>query len=70
MEQMIKYKCPKCGTSQYETGEIWASGSVFMRTLGFQNRRFTFISCSMCHFTEFYRVPLKKIGEVMNFVAR
>lgn len=70
MDQILKYKCPKCGTSQYETGQIWAAGSVVTRILGFHNKRFTFVSCNMCHFTEFYRVPGKKIGEVLNFTAR
>jgi len=70
MEQILKYKCPKCGTGQYEIGEIWAAGSFFTKILGLQNRRFTFLSCNMCHFTEFYRIPKKQIGEVLNFVAR
>jgi len=70
MEQILKFKCPKCGTGQYETGEIFASGSMLAKTFGLQNRRFTFVSCDMCHFTEFYRVPKKRIGEVMNFTAR
>ncbi len=70
MDQIIRYKCPKCGNSQYETGEIWASGSVLLKSIGLPNRRFTFISCTMCHFTEFYRVPRKRIGETINFSAR
>jgi predicted nucleic-acid-binding Zn-ribbon protein len=70
MDQILKYKCPKCGTSQYEISEIWATGTMMTKILGFHNRRFTIISCTMCHFTEFYRVPKKKIGEVLNFIAR
>lgn len=70
MDQILKFKCPKCGTSQYETGEIWTVGTVMTRIFGFHNRRFTFVSCTICHYTEFYKVSLKKIGEVMNFTAR
>jgi uncharacterized protein len=70
MDQIIKYKCNKCGNSQYEIGEIWTVGDVMSRLFGIHNRKFTFVSCSMCHFTEFYKVPKKKIGEVMNFLAR
>jgi hypothetical protein len=70
MDQIIKYKCPKCGTSQCETGEIWAASSIVTRVLGFHNRRFTSVTCKMCHFTEFYKVSRKEIGEVLNFTAR
>jgi|WetSurMetagenome_2_1015567.scaffolds.fasta_scaffold177695_1 uncharacterized protein len=70
MDQILKYKCPKCGTSQHEIGEIWTAGSMWTRILGFHNRRFTSVTCSMCHFTEFYKVPRKNIGEVVNFTAR
>jgi uncharacterized protein len=70
MDQIIKYKCTKCGNSQYTIGEMWVSGMFMTKFLGFQDRRFTYISCNMCHFTEFYKVPRKNIGEVLNFVAR
>lgn len=70
MDQIIKYKCPKCGNAQYTIGEMWAAGTLIVKFLGFQNRRFTSVSCNMCHYTEFYNVPKKKIGEVMNFTAR
>jgi predicted nucleic-acid-binding Zn-ribbon protein len=70
MDQILKYKCPKCGTSQYEIGEIWAASSMVTRILGFHNRRFTSVTCKMCHFTEFYKVPRKEISEVLNFTAR
>lgn len=70
MDQILKYKCPKCGTGQYEIGEIWAAGSMMTRILGFHNKRYTSVSCNMCHYTEFYRLPKDKIGEVLNFTAR
>jgi uncharacterized protein len=70
MDQIIKYKCTKCGNSQYTIGEMWTSSSFVTKFLGFENRRFTYISCNMCHFTEIYKVPMKKIAEVLNFMAR
>jgi predicted nucleic-acid-binding Zn-ribbon protein len=70
MDQIIKYKCPKCGNGQYQIGEVFGASSPVTRILGIQDRRFTFVSCQMCHFTELYRIPKKKIGEVLNFMAR
>jgi predicted nucleic-acid-binding Zn-ribbon protein len=70
MDQIIKFKCPKCGTSQYETGEIWTVGTVITRIFGIHNKRFTFVSCTICHFTEFYNAPPGKIGEILRFNTR
>lgn len=70
MDQIIRYKCPKCGNNQYSTGEIWGAGNFLAKISGLQTRRFTFITCNRCQFTEFYKIPLKKLGEVVNFIAR
>jgi uncharacterized protein len=70
MDQILKYKCAKCGSPQYEIGEIWSVGSVWTYIFNFHNRRFTSVSCKRCHFTEFYKVQKKDIGEGINFSSR
>jgi uncharacterized protein len=70
MDQIIKYKCPKCGHTEYQVGELWAAGSIFVKILGFENKRFTYISCSMCRYTEIYKIPKKKLSEVMTLISR
>jgi predicted nucleic-acid-binding Zn-ribbon protein len=70
MNQIIKYTCPKCGSKQYEIGELWTVGSFWTRMFQIHNRRFTFISCQKCRYTELYKVPQKNIGEVINTPAR
>jgi hypothetical protein len=70
MNQILKYTCPKCGNKQYEIGEMWTIGSLWTRIFEYHNRRFTFVSCSKCHFTEFFKIHKKDIGEVYNFLAR
>lgn len=70
MDQILKFKCAKCGNNQYEIGEIWAVGTILTRIFGFHNKRFTYISCQRCHFTEYFKVPQKKLGEVYNFIVR
>lgn len=66
MEQIFKYTCPKCGNRDYELGEMWTVGSIWTRMFEIHNRKFTFVSCTYCHFTELYKVPKKMIGEVYN----
>jgi hypothetical protein len=68
--QVLKYTCPKCGNKQYEVGELWTFSSFWTKLLELHTRRFTFITCENCKFTELYKVPKKEIGEVLNFKAR
>jgi uncharacterized protein len=70
MNQVLRYTCPKCGNKQYEIGEIWAIGSIWTRMFEFHNRRFTYVSCLKCRFTELYKTPKKRISEVYNNLAR
>ena len=70
MNQILKYTCPKCGNKQYEIGEIWTVGSIWTRMFELHNRRFTFVSCEKCRFTELFKVPQKNIGEAFNNLAR
>ena len=69
-EQILRYTCPKCGNKQYEIGEMWTIGSFWTRMFEYHNRRFTYVSCNKCRFTEFFKIPKKSIGEVFNILAR
>lgn len=53
--QNVKYNCPKCNHTQFETDTISATGGGLSRFLDIQNRRFISISCSSCGYTEFYK---------------
>ena len=70
MNQVLRYTCPKCGNKQYETGEMWTIGSIWTRLFEFHNRRFTFVTCQKCWYTELFKVSKKNIGEVYNNLAR
>ncbi len=62
-----KYVCPKCRNRQYEMDEIRTTGSVVTKLFNIQNKRFTTISCTRCHYTEFYKTPSSKFGNVIDF---
>ncbi len=66
MNQSLKFTCPKCGSKEYEIGEMWTVGSFWTRMFEYHNRRFTYISCEKCHFTELYKISKKKINEVSS----
>ena len=68
--QVIKFTCPKCGNKEYEIGELWAFSSFWTKMFQIHTRRFTFMTCHNCKYTELYKVPKKKIGEIINFISR
>jgi uncharacterized protein len=68
-EQVLRYTCPKCGNKEYEIGEMWTKGNLWTSFLDFYSRRFTFVTCKKCRFTEFYKVTRKKLAETINFMS-
>ena len=69
-QQVLKYTCSKCGKKEYEIGEMWTFSSIWTKIFELHSRRFTYLTCQNCRYTEIYKVPKKKIGEVINFMAR
>lgn len=61
------YNCPKCGHGSYETDEFRATGGMFSKLFNIQNKRFTTLSCTRCHYTEIYKTDSSKIGNILDF---
>ena len=60
------WTCPKCGNRRYEVGEIRTAGGFWSKIFDMQNRRFSSVSCSRCHYTEFDSVPSSGLGNVFD----
>jgi uncharacterized protein len=69
MNKPIKYSCPKCGSKTFTTGTMWVSRSVFSKIFDIQNRRYSAVICTLCKYTEFYHLPLKRLGEVLEYTT-
>ena len=63
-----KYRCSKCGGAEYETDEFRATGGFWSKVFDIQNKRFTTVSCTQCHFTEVYKVSERNINNVLDFI--
>lgn len=50
-----KYQCLKCGGEKYEVGETRSSGGILSSLFEVETEKFSFISCTHCGYTEFYR---------------
>ncbi|HPF04100.1 MAG TPA: zinc ribbon domain-containing protein [Bacteroidales bacterium] len=67
MNKPVKYVCPKCGCRLCTTGEIRTTGSFVTKLFNIQNKHFTSVTCNDCKYTEFYSMPSKMIGNVLDF---
>jgi len=67
MYKNYKYSCPKCSNINYELGEIRTTGSFLMKLFNIQNVKFTTVTCSRCQYTELYKMPSNKFGNVVDF---
>jgi len=67
--QHENWKCPKCDNTSYEAGEMRASGSGLASMFDFEDRKFTSVSCTRCHYTEFYRVDASSLHQVFDLLT-
>lgn len=60
------WKCPKCKNSRFDTDEFRATGGRLAKIFDVQNKKFTTVSCTRCHYTELYRGATSTLGNVFD----
>ncbi len=45
---LARFRCDRCGTTAYSTGEIRTCSNVLAKVLNVQNRRFVTVTCEGC----------------------
>tara|TARA_Y100000588_G_scaffold331548_1_gene369253 strand:+ start:326 stop:529 length:204 start_codon:yes stop_codon:yes gene_type:complete len=66
---MTEFKCNRCGSYEYEKGEIRTTGSGLSRFFNYQNQKFGAISCKNCGFTELYRQGAGGVGNLFDILS-
>ena len=66
MSEPIRYVCPKCKGTEFDAGELRGSGGALSAIFELQNRRFSYVSCNRCKYTEFYRAELNELQHVLD----
>ena len=61
------WTCPKCGFDEFESDQFRAAGGMLAKIFDVQNKRFSTVSCSQCHFTEIYKTDTSTLGNVFDF---
>lgn len=62
----FQYKCPKCGNTRYETDEIRTTGGALSKIFDVQNKKFTVVSCTNCHYSELYKGTTSTLGNIFD----
>jgi hypothetical protein len=66
MEKKTWY-CPKCENMTNEEDTVTMTGRTWSRFMNIQNRKFTAITCTKCHYTELYKGVSKGWESVVDF---
>lgn len=61
--------CPKCGEYAKQMGEFRAAGGFWSSFFDYSNRRFRFVSCRRCGYTEFYNSSVSGAAKFLDFLA-
>ena len=62
----LNYKCPKCGHTQCEIGEIRAAGGFWSKIFDVQGQKFSSVACSRFRYTEFYKADTSMLGNIFD----
>jgi len=54
----VRWKCPKCGSTEYTRGKVAMTGGGLSRLANWQSHEFITITCTNCGYTEFYSTEI------------
>ena len=67
MSNLINYKCPKCGNTTCDVGQMRATGGTLSKIFDVQNKKFTSVTCTRCSYTEFYKASTSALSNIFDF---
>ncbi len=60
------YKCRNCGSDECKVGEIHVTGSTIGKLFDIQGTKFQTITCRRCNYTELYKCPKDRFGNILD----
>jgi predicted nucleic-acid-binding Zn-ribbon protein len=61
--------CPKCASREKTQGEFRAAGGFWSSFFDYSNKRFRYLSCKNCGYTEFYNSSISGASKFFDFLA-
>ncbi len=62
------WTCLKCQHDEYESDTLAVTGTGWSKLLDIQNRRFTTLTCTRCHFTELYKGSADQVRDILDLL--
>ena len=62
----LNFTCPKCKHRSYDVAELRGAGGFWSKIFDVQGKRFTTVSCTRCHYTEFYKADSSLLGNIFD----
>lgn len=69
MNNNVRWECPKCQGTSYETDRFAATGGGFSKIFDVQNKKFNTVSCTNCGYTEIYKASTSTLGNIFDFLT-
>ena len=69
MTMPTDWQCLKCGSKDFEIGEVRTAGGFQSSFFDLGNRRFEYCSCKQCTYSEFYKGKVKGVQKVLDFLG-
>ncbi len=63
----LRYECPKCKHTVFESEEIRTTGGFFTKIFNVQSKKFTTVTCGQCRYTELFKTNSSALGNVFDF---
>ena len=67
--QFSNFECSKCGSNSFEKGEMRVAGGFWSSAMEVENRRFLWIACSKCGYTELYKSTVPGVQQFFDFIS-
>lgn len=64
-----RYRCSRCGGSQYETGRMYVASSFWARLFDVQNRKFSTVTCARCRYTELFQAEGSRLANIFDLLG-
>ena len=61
------YHCLRCDHTEFDQGEMRATGGMLSKFFNIQTEKFISITCRRCQFTEFYKRKSSTAGNIFDF---
>ncbi len=65
----IKYTCVKCQGHDYEHGRLFGASDAMAAVYNLETRKFMYISCKNCGYTEFYKKDLGLAFRILDMLV-